>query len=68
MKCDFNKRQFIARSLFYYVYILCLFYVYVCVLCELFFIYSVVLLLSCVNVCAFHMYFTVNLLLLLTRQ
>jgi len=32
------------------------------VLCELIFIRNVVCLLSCVNMCAFHVYFTANLL------
>ena len=39
-----------------------LFYVYVYVLYELFFIHNVVRMLSCVNTCACHVYFTINLL------
>jgi len=41
---------------------MCLFYVYVCLLYELFFIRNVVRLLSCVNMCTCHVCFTINLL------
>jgi len=58
-KYDFNKRHFIARSLFYNVLsFMSLFHVYVYVLYELFFIDNVVRLLSCVKICVCHVHFT----------
>jgi len=53
IKYDFNKRHFIARSLF----IMC-----TCMYCmNCFFISNVVRLLSYVNMCACHVYFTIYL-------
>jgi len=61
IKYDFNKRHFIAPSLFYYVQILCL--CFMCMYCmNCFFIDDVVRLLFYVNVCTCHVYFTINLL------
>ena len=54
---DFNKRHFIARSL-HSVLSLCL---YFCVR-IVFFVDNVVHLVSYVNMCACHVYFTINLL------
>jgi len=63
IKYDFNKRHFIARSLF----IMSQFYVFalrvrVYVLHELLSSIMLCALLSRVNMCACHMYFTINLL------
>jgi len=44
-------------------FFLSLFYVYVCVLCELFFFID-----NVVNMCACHVYFTINLLTYLLRK
>jgi len=65
---DFTKRHFIARSLFiksvFYVLVLCL---RVCIVWTVFFS-SIMLcaLLSYVNTCACHVYFTINLLIYLS--
>ena len=69
IKYDFNKCHFIAHSLF----LLCSnfmssCYLYVYVLYQLFFNDNVVHLLSSVNICPRHVYFTINSLTYLHTQ
>jgi len=59
IKCVFNKRHFFARSLFYYVWILCLCFMRTCVYCMNCFssITLCVCMLSCVNMCACRVFY-----------